>query len=287
MVAERGASVNTIDAYRRDLEQLEEYSSKPLSELNEENISDYISWLNRIKHYTSGSISRKISVLRDFYKFLYSEKVIKSNPTAYTSLPKKEKALPKFLTVKEMQHLIETAQNLPDFRMQRIAVMIELMYACGLRVSELVSLSEGAINFDKKQLLVRGKGNKERLIPVASSTLSAIDQYLGFRDDFVRGARRSIWLFPSKSSKSGHITRDAFFKDLKKIALVAGISPDRISPHVLRHSFATHLLQGDADLRSVQKMLGHEDIATTEIYTHIVSEDLMEKVIKNHPLSRK
>jgi integrase/recombinase XerD len=286
MVAERGVSVNTLDAYRRDLEQLVAQSNKSLDKIDEQDISKFISWLNNCKHYASRSVSRKISVLRDFYKFLYSEKIIKHNPVAYTSLPKQEKTLPKFLTVNEVKQLIETAQNMPDFRMQRIAVMIELMYACGLRVSELVGLLENAINFDKEQIIVRGKGNKERLIPVASSTILSVFKYLGFRDDFIRGVRRSIWLFPSKSSKSGHITRDAFFKDLKKIALISGVDPIRVSPHVLRHSFATHLLQRDADLRSVQKMLGHADITTTEIYTHIVSEELMEKVIKNHPLSK-
>lgn len=286
MVAERGVSVNTVAAYRRDLEQLEEYTTKQLYEVNEADIKAFVSWLNYNKHYAARSVARKISTLRDFYKFLYSEKIIKYNPTAYITLPKAEKPLPKFLTVTEMKKMIEEAQKITDFRMQRIAVMMELMYACGLRVSELVELSENAINYDKKQIFIRGKGNKERIVPVAASAVSAVLTYLNFRTDFIRGNRKSIWLFPSKSSKSGHITRSAFFKDLKKIALLAGISPTKVSPHVLRHSFATHLLQGEADLRSVQKMLGHADITTTEIYTHIMSEELMEKVIKNHPLSK-
>ncbi|MBQ9731991.1 MAG: site-specific tyrosine recombinase XerD [Alphaproteobacteria bacterium] len=286
MVAERGVSVNTVAAYRRDLEQLEEYTTKQLYEVNEADIKAFVAWLNYNKHYAARSVARKISTLRDFYKFLYSEKIIKYNPTAYITLPKAEKPLPKFLTVTEMKKMIEEAQKITDFRMQRIAVMMELMYACGLRVSELVELSENAINYDKKQIFIHGKGNKERIVPVAASAVSAVLTYLNFRADFIRGNRKSIWLFPSKSSKSGHITRSAFFKDLKKIALLAGISPTKVSPHVLRHSFATHLLQGEADLRSVQKMLGHADITTTEIYTHIMSEELMEKVIKNHPLSK-
>ena len=207
---------------------------------------------------------------------------------AYISLPKAEKPLPKFLSVADIEKMIETAQNKPSYQMQRVAVMIELMYACGLRVSELIGLPENCINFDKKQIMVRGKGNKERLIPIASKAVSSVEDYLRYyREQFIKEGRKSIWLFPSKTSKSGHMTKDAFYKDLKVLAAQSGISPKLVSPHVLRHSFATHLLQRGADLRSVQKMLGHADISTTEIYTHIMSEELMERVVANHPLSKK
>jgi len=285
LLAEKGASINTIDSYRRDLEQFSEQVKTTLDKVTESDVSSFLSWLN-IRHYANRSVSRKISTLREFYKFLYSEKVILHNPMAYISSPKSEKSLPKFLTVVEMEKMIATAQEMTDFRMQRMAVMMELMYACGLRISELVSLPENCINFDKKQILVKGKGGKERLIPIATKTVSNVLTYLQFRGEFVKGWRKPVWLFPSKVSKSGHITRSAFFKDIKKVAIMSGIAPEKVSPHVLRHSFATHLLQRGADLRSVQKMLGHESITTTEIYTHIMSEELMEKVIKNHPLSK-
>ena len=286
MAAEVGASQNTLDAYRRDLEQFVEICNKPFGQINQDDISSYLSYLGK-KGYATKSVARKISALRDMFKFLFSEKQITSNPLMNISAPKPEKPLPKFLTKAEVKNLLAVAHEKNDFRSKRLAVMLELMYACGLRVSELVSLPENCINFDKRQILVRGKGNKERLIPVAASTLKALGEYFTFRDEFIRGGRKSIWLFPSSRSKLGHMTRDGFFKDLKELAVRAGVSPNKISPHVLRHSFATHLLQNQADLRTVQKMLGHENISTTEIYTHIMSEDLLRVVAGNHPLSRK
>ena len=152
---------------------------------------------------------------------------------------------------------------------------------------DVVSLPENCINFDRRQVFVRGKGSKERVVPVAPAAIQAVFDYLEQRDCFIREGRRSIWLFPSKSSRSGHISRDTFFKRLKELAVKAGIYPSRVTPHVLRHSFATHLLNHNADLRSVQKMLGHESINTTEIYTHILSDKLLETVQKLHPLAGK
>ena len=145
--------------------------------------------------------------------------------------------------------------------------------------------AENCINFDKKQILVRGKGNKERLLPVASYAIESIKKYLKIRDEFIREGRKSVWLFPSLRSRLGHLTRDAFAKDLQKLAIEAGIDPLKVSPHVLRHSFATHLLHGRADLRSVQQMLGHSDIATTEIYTHVMEDRLKKIISEKHPLS--
>ncbi len=284
MAAEIGASVNTIDAYRRDLLQFETFLAvKSLSSVKDEDIVTYIQFLNK-KGYAAKSVARKISVLRDYFKFLYSEKEIKINPTAEIIAPKQQKPLPKFLTKQEMSDLIQAAESYEDFSHARLAVMLELMYACGLRVSELVGLPENCIDFDNLQILVRGKGSKERFVPIADKVVEKIRAYLGFRDVFIRG-RKSIWLFPSKRAKNGHITRDAFFKYLKKMAIEIGIDVKKVSPHVLRHSFATHLLNNGADLRSVQKMLGHEDIATTEIYTHILSDKLIETVQQNHPLA--
>lgn len=283
MRAEIGATENTVNSYRRDLQQFSENSPKPVEQITAEDIALYVQKLN--KQYAAKSVARKISVLRDFFKFLYSEKEISSNPTANITAPKQEKPLPKFLTPEEVRALMDAAQSQNGIAFQRMAVMLELIYACGLRVSELVSLPENCINFDKRQILVRGKGNKERLIPIADKAAKMILDYFELRREFIRG-RKSVWLFPSKLSAAGHITRGAFFKNLKEVAVLAGISPERVSPHVLRHSFATHLLHNGADLRSVQKMLGHADIATTEIYTHIMSSELLDEVRAKHPLSR-
>lgn len=282
--AEAGAATNTIDAYRRDLEQFAAGCRKPPAQITAEDLTAHIRCLSDNK-YAPKSVARKISALKDFFKFLYSEKEISSNPAADLTQPKQEKPLPKFLTPDEVNRLLETAQKKNEISFQRAAVMLELIYACGLRVSELIALPENCFNFDKRQILVRGKGSKERLIPVAERTIKTILDYLSLREEFIRG-RKSIWLFPSPKSTSGHITRDAFFKDLKKIALLANIPAEKISPHVLRHSFATHLLHNGADLRSVQKMLGHADIATTQIYTHIVDEELLAEVRTRHPLNR-
>lgn len=284
--AERGASPNTIDAYRRDVEQFWAECKKTVpAAVVRSDISDFIAFLNK-KNYTTKSIARKISSLREYFKFLYSEKEIKDNPTVNILTPKLEKPLPKFLTTDEIQRLIAAAKGHKDVRYQRMAVMLTLMYACGLRVSELVELPENCINYDKRQILVRGKGNKERLLPIAEKAMHEVLDYLAYRDCFLKKGRRSMWLFPSFSS-SGHITRVAFFRDIKELAAQAGISPAKVSPHVLRHSFATHLLNNNADLRSVQQMLGHSSIATTEIYTHIVTDKLADTVRRLHPLSQK
>lgn len=282
--AEEGVSQNTIEAYEKDMMQFFEFiGNDDVRKISSDDISNFVQFLSK-KKYAPKTISRKLSTIREFFKFLFSEREIKENPSINISSPKLDKSLPKFLTISEMQEVIKFAQSRTELSHKRMAVMLELMYACGLRVSELVSLPESSINFDKKQILVRGKGSKERIIPVAGPAIKAVIEYLGYREKFIKKGAKSPWMFPSLTSVSGHITRDAFFKNIKKIAVLVGISPSRVSPHVLRHSFATHLLNNDADLRSVQKMLGHEDISTTEIYTHITSEKLMEVVKSKHPL---
>lgn len=285
MAAEKGAAINTLEAYERDLRQFTEFCGSNLKEFSAEDIAAFVRDLSS-RGMAAKTISRKLSAVREFFKFLYSENEIKINPALNIQSPKQQKPLPKFLSEQEIRQLIEAAARKQDPAHRRIAVMLELMYACGLRVSELVSMPENSINFDKKQLLIRGKGSKERLIPVAGQALEQVQDYLTYRDYFLKGGRRSVWLFPSKSSASGHVTRDSFFKHLKELAVEAGLDRDKVSPHVLRHSFATHLLNHNADLRAVQKMLGHEDIGTTEIYTHIISDDLIKKVQKLHPLSK-
>lgn len=284
MSAEKGVSQNTLLAYGKDMEQFFDFVQKnDVRNINSDDISYYVQDLSK-KKFAPRTISRKLSAIREFFKFLFSEKEIKENPSLNIVSPKQDKSLPKFLTISEMKDIIKFAQSRKELSHKRMAVMLELMYACGLRVSELVSLPETCINFDKKQILVEGKGSKERIIPVATPALKAVLEYFEYRSNFIKNKAKSPWMFPSLTSISGHITRDAFFKNIKKLAVLTGISPSRVSPHVLRHSFATHLLNNDADLRSVQKMLGHEDISTTEIYTHITSEKLMEVVRSKHPL---
>lgn len=285
MAAEKGAAISTLEAYERDLRQFTEFCGSNLKEISAEDITAFVRDLSS-RGMTAKTFSRKLSAVREFFKFLYSENEIKINPALNIQSPKQQKPLPKFLSEQEIRQLIEAAARKQNPAHRRIAVMLELMYACGLRVSELVSMPENCINFEKKQLLIRGKGSKERLIPVAGRALEQVQDYLTYRDYFLKGGRRSVWLFPSKSSASGHVTRDSFFKHLKELAVEAGLDRDKVSPHVLRHSFATHLLNHNADLRAVQKMLGHEDIGTTEIYTHIISDDLIKKVQKLHPLSK-
>ncbi len=285
LVAEKGASENTVKSYEKDLEQFISYcAGKKINNITREHLVSYIQFLSREENYAARSVARKISTLRDFFKFLYSEKEIDSNPAAHLQSPKQSKPLPKFLSREEIGLLISEAQKKKN---PRISIMLELCYACGLRVSELVSLPLNSVNFNKQQIFVKGKGSKERIVPVAHKTISRLLQYINEeRPEQIPNNRNSIWLWPSAHAQGGHITANTFFKELKNLAAACGIYPEKISPHVLRHSFATHLLNNDADLRSVQKMLGHEDISTTEIYTHILSEKLIKTVQEKHPLAR-
>lgn len=285
MSAERGASQNTISAYNRDLEQFLVFADvDDLSEISSQTIRSFLQYLSS-RRFATKTLARKLSTVREFCKFLYSEKIIADNPSAEILTPKQEKPLPKYLSVDEIRQLIEKAAEKKEYRWQRIAVMIELMYATGLRVSELVSLPENAINHNRGLISVCGKGSKERIVPIAKKAQLAVQQYFAYRDKFIAGKSSSPWLFPSVSAVDGHITRDTFYKDLKTLAAECGIFPSKVSPHVLRHSFATHLINNDSDLRAVQKMLGHENIATTEIYTHITNQKLQDTVRKLHPLA--
>ena len=284
LVAEYGAADNTISAYERDLLQLFGFSNKEMFDITEKDIVAFIKHLSS-SGYASSSILRKISALNDFFKFLLSEREIKQNPMLNISSPKKAKMLPKFLTNKEVLNLINTAENTKEAKFLRIAVMIKLMYACGLRVSELVGLSFNCINFDKKQILIKGKGAKERIVPVADDAQRSVLKWFDERKRYTNKSNKQF-LFPSLKSKAGHISRNTFFNDIKKLALIAGIDKDKVSPHVLRHSFATYLLERDVDLRSIQTILGHEDISTTEIYTHIMPQSLIIEVKNKHPLAK-
>lgn len=270
--AEKGRGQKTLESYASDLRHADSQIPGGLMHATNESVQAYLSSLPD----KPSSIARKASALRGFYKFLMLEKIISENPTANLELPKRNRSLPKFLSVEEIELLISSAGDIKTS--VRLRAMIELLYASGLRVSELCELPMTAFLGDK--LLIHGKGAKERIVPMHERAIAALEKWLSIRDD-----EKSKYVFPS-NSKTGHITRDGFFKILKKCAVLAGIDPHRVSPHVLRHSFASHLLAGGANLRAIQTMLGHEDISTTQIYTHVLPEQLRETVQSHHPLGK-
>ena len=284
LAAEKGRSAKTLDAYRSDLE-LATVHIGDLAAADNNKIQEYFSGLSK-GGMSPASLARKISAIRGFYKFLNLEKIINNNPASGTEMPKLHKKIPKYLTAEEIDLLISSAGDIKTSI--RLRAMLELLYASGLRISELCELQTSQVLEDK--LLIRGKGAKERLVPIHDSAKLALEKYMKVRDHFINQKSEIInqqlkYVFPS-SSASGHITRDGFFKILKKCAVLSGISPDRVSPHVLRHSFASHLLAGGANLRAIQAMLGHEDIATTQIYTHVNPDTLVRAVTEHHPLAK-
>lgn len=285
MSAEKGVSQNTLSAYENDLNQFFLFIEQDSASIpDKQEIEKYLQNMYE-QGFTPKTVARKLSTLRDFFKFLYAEKIIDTIPTIGIISPKQEKLLPNYLSIKDIKKLIDTAKKINSPKMIRLSTMIELMYSSGLRVSELISLPENAINYEKKLIYVKGKGEKERIVPIASSAMKAVQNYDSIRGCFIKKNKTSDWLFPSIKSESGHITRDTFFKELKGLAILCEIPYNKISPHTLRHSFATHLIGNGADLRSVQKMLGHENITTTEIYTHISSQKLLNVINTNHPLA--
>ncbi len=271
--AEKGRSQKTLASYESDLRLADAAVPGGLMGADTVAIQKYLSGLPD----KPSSVARKASALRGFYKFLMLEKIISINPTANLELPKRNRALPKFLSVDEIELLISSAGDIKNAT--RLRAMIELLYASGLRVSELCELPMTGVLGDK--LLIHGKGAKERLVPMHDAARVALGKWINLRGD-----NDSKYVFPS-GGKTGHITRDGFFKILKKCAVLAGIDPARVSPHVLRHSFASHLLAGGANLRAIQTMLGHEDISTTQVYTHVMQEKLHETVVTHHPLAKK
>ncbi len=287
--AERGASPNTLQAYARDLRDFAAFlDAMPLEQVTRSQCEAYLAELSR-RDMAPRSRARRLSSLRQFYRFLLSEKRISSDPLAHMQGPKLPKSLPKFLTQDEMNALLDVALALPEHESARLLCMAELLYASGLRVSELVTLplaalAEGCEGQVHPHLRVMGKGNKERIVPLNDTALEASARYLKFRGVFIAHESSQRWLFPSYG-QSGHLTRQRVGQLLKHLALAAGLDPRRVSPHVLRHAFATHLLEGGANLLSVQKLLGHADISTTEIYTHVMTKRLKEVVESHHPLS--
>ena len=278
--AEKGRGLKTLESYGRDLRQAES-AVGDLSRASAAELSGFLAGLSREKMAAS-SIARKVSALRGFYKFLMLEKIITENPAERLEPPKREKKLPTVLTRDEVELLISSADDVKTAA--RLRAMLEVMYASGLRVSELCELPLSAV-LDGR-LLIKGKGNKERIVPMHKEAAEALKKYMEIRGHFAGKNDRGKFVFPS-GGKSGHITRDAFFKLIKKCAVLAGIEPGRVSPHKLRHSFASHLLAGGANLRAIQVMLGHEDISTTQVYTHVMPERLKKEVFEHHPLAKK
>ena len=279
-IAERGASPNTIAAYQRDLQGLEHFLQgigTNLVQASNNDLRDYLAFLTT-HHYSLKTQSRHLSTIREFYRFLYSENTIKQKPTDYLEAPKTQKSLPKYLSEEDVFSLIQQAKE------TRLHTLLEVLYASGMRVSELVGLPVDAVIREKKHIFVTGKGNKERIVPLNEMACESLTKWLHEREKKYPRADKNKWLFPAKS-KSGHLTRGTFFKELKKLALEIGLDPTKVSPHVFRHSFASHMIAHEADLRSVQKLLGHAAIATTEIYTHILPNRLKKVIEKSHPLA--
>jgi len=294
MSAERGASINTLAAYRRDLLDFVGHRAGKGGSAKtavRDDIKAYLAMLS--KSGAAGSTqARRLSALRQFFAFLYSDGIRKDDPTDAVDAPRRERPLPKVLSRDDMDALIAAARTQSDKTAEgiRLLCMVEMLYASGLRVSELVTLPLAAARSRDGFLLVKGKGEKERLAPLNDPARDTIKAWLMVRDEFlpkgVRRAHAERFLFPSRGAE-GHITRRRMHQMLKELALAANLDPDKLSPHVLRHAFATHLVEGGADLRSVQTLLGHADIATTQIYTHVAKDRLTQVVEAAHPLSRR
>lgn len=297
MAAERAASLNTLDAYRRDIHDFEAHLMKHhfcVLEVSYEQIRHYLASL-QTAHFSSKTIARKLSAIRRFMQFLFEEELRKDNPALQLESPQSSQRLPKVLTEEEMVHLLEAAHKDTSLEGIRMCTLLEILYATGLRVTELVTLPLNVVQHELGTLkekpskirpffLVKGKGNKERLVPLTPLALEILEKYLPIRKQF--GRQESPWLFPSKASETGHLTRQGFGQLLKALALKANMDPERISPHVIRHSFASHLLRHGADLRVIQELLGHATINTTQIYTHLLNDQLQELVFQHHPLAK-
>ncbi len=301
LTAERGAAMNTRQAYWRDLADFSLYLrdkfKKEVVDAGTEEIKTYLEDLGRKIHVkgqnkaqiATRTVARRLSALRQFYRYLVSENIRKDDPTSAIDSPKQVRTLPKTLSESEVSGLIRAAAQGGGGDSVRLVCLLEMLYATGLRVSELVGLPLSAIGEDKQFLMVAGKGGRERMVPISETAQKALKSYLEVRTQFVAHddkGEQAQWLFPSRTSESGHLTRQRFAQLLKDLADTAGIDAERVSPHILRHAFATHLLSNGADLRSVQKMLGHADIATTQIYTQIVGDKAKETVETKHPLAK-
>jgi integrase/recombinase XerD len=291
LAAERGASVNTLDAYRRDLTDFAADLGKAGDGVATADSNALRAHLARLgnRGLAPASVARRLSAIRQLYRFLYSEGHRGDDPAAVLEGPKRGRSLPKVLSIKQVDELLAQAREgmkaeakSERLRAARLACLLEVLYATGLRVSELVALPEAAARRDQRMLVIRGKGGRERLVPLNDSAKRAMTDYLALRAE--AKLDKSKWLFPS-FGESGHLSRQHFARELKALASATGLKPAQVSPHVLRHAFASHLLQNGADLRVVQTLLGHADISTTQIYTHVLEERLKSLVRDLHPLT--
>lgn len=301
LAAEQGAGRNTLDAYRRDLTDFQEFlgrSGQGFAGAETQALRDYLADLDG-RGFKSSSVARRLSAMRHLFRFLLNERIRSDDPAAILSGPKRGRGLPKVLSIADVDRLLVRAKALSEvpeasplqrLRSLRLYCLLEVLYATGLRVSELVALPLSASRRDARMIVVRGKGNKERLVPLNEASRQAMADYLAaieaLKTEKKKNAAGSKWLFPS-FGESGHLTRQHFARDLKELAASAGLAPRLVSPHVLRHAFASHLLHNGADLRIVQTLLGHTDISTTQIYTHVVEERLKSLVRDLHPLAEK
>ena len=292
--AERGAAPNTLEAYRRDLEDfLNLVKSRGRDAICADG-GDIVSYLEAMaqRGLAASSRARKLSAVRQFFRFLYSEGIRRDDPAASIDSPRPGRPLPKVLSVDDVEALLKcaaeraaSARGARLLKALRLHCLMEVLYASGLRVSELVSLARGAMASGERVIMVRGKGGRERLVPLTEKACAA---HLAYARELARTGgddAKSRWLFPSRA-RQGHLTRQRFTQELKDLAREAGLDADRVSPHVLRHAFASHLLERGADLKSVQQLLGHADISTTQIYTHVLEERLRTLVHQHHPLAR-
>lgn len=288
MAAERGAARHTLEAYHRDLLDLSGFLKARGSSPDKADSAALQAYLHDLaaRKTKPSTAARRLSCLRQYYRFLYDEGARDDDPTAALESPKTVRPLPKVLSEAEVDHLLEAAHRDGEPEGLRLVCLLEMLYATGLRISELVALPAGAAVAGRDFLTVRGKGNKERLVPLSGPAKEAIINYESVRSTFLpKGVKDSPFLFPS-NAREGHLTRQRVGQLLKQLALDAGLDPKKVSPHVLRHAFASHLLHHGADLRVVQQLLGHADIATTQIYTHVLGEKLRELVETAHPLAR-
>ncbi len=289
LAAERGLAKNSLISYSRDLLDYQQFwlgRGLKLHELQKNHCEDYMQNLHTQKLKPT-SQRRKLSAIRQFHQFLLREGYANSDPSTTVDAPKAQRPLPKVLENDEIERLIAACNILPERERARLLCMVEILYASGLRVSELISLRVNQLRTDSLVMIVKGKGDKERMVPINEPTRQALANYSPFRLEFVpHNAKESPFLFPS-TAREGHITRQRVGQLLKELALSANINPKKISPHVVRHAFASHLLQGGADLRAVQVMLGHADITTTQIYTHLNQDKLTKLVHNAHPLNQK
>lgn len=297
LTAERGASPNTIEAYRRDLEHFGAYldhTGVAVREALPRDIAGYARVLAE-EGLAPASRARRLSAVRQLYKFLVAEGHVAEDPAARITAPKLTRSLPRTLSVAEVDRLLERARTRIDglvgrerVRALRLNCLVEMLYATGMRVSELVSLPRSVLKGDGRVLTIVGKGQRQRLVPLNVGARRALDAFLSVGEDAEDGVApmlKTRWLFPSRGEE-GHFTRQRLAQELKELATEAGLDPERVSPHVLRHAFASHLLDRGADLRTVQQLLGHADISTTEIYTHVLDERLRQLVLDHHPLAK-